>query len=170
MTKTAANDNGETKPITINENNGINDKESFIFASSKTEEIKIILYMFITIALQNVCQSLPFAIGNMFIGHLPNAAPLIAGAGLARTFTMITGTSIAWGMSSGLITLLPQAIGANQKNKIGIYVQRCIIINTSLLIILSIIQFFGGFFMKIIGTKYPFFTKIINICSPSYIQ
>eukprot|EP01084_Bolivina_argentea_P124475 220559_1 len=149
--------NGKTSNIALNKQN-----ESFIFASSYTEEMKIIIHMFVTIALQNVCQTLPFTISNMFIGHLPNAAPYIAGAGLARTFTMITGTSIAWGMSSGLITLLPQAIGANHRSKVGLYVQRCLFINIVLLIFLSIIQFFAGYFMLLIGQSEQLIPIITN--------
>ena len=93
-----------------------NTKDSFIFASSPWEECKIIFSMMIPIIIQSIFQFLPSTISFTFIGHLTNSTKLLAGAGLARIYTNVTASSFAYGITTGLQTLIPQAIGNNKQD------------------------------------------------------
>ena len=120
---------------------------------------------FLLMSLQTFCEFGPQTISNIMIGHLPNdPQTYLAGVGLARTFANVLGASIAWGFTSGLYTLIPQAIGSKNKALISIYTQRSFIVTLFILIPLSIIQFFGGDFMCLIGEPYHLKYIINNYC------
>ena len=131
---------------------------SFIFAESRFEECRIILKMMVPITISSVSQFFPQAICFAFVGHLPNSTQLLAGAGLARIFTNVTATSFSWGITVGLQTLVPQAIGNNNKQNptqtsylIALYVQQCFFISVVILAPLTVLQFFSGSILTAIG-------------------
>ena len=138
-------------------------RRSFIITDSIYSEIYIQLKIFIPISIGNICQILPQIINNIFIGHLPNSILLLSGVNLARTFSNVLGTSIAWGINSGLYTLIPNAIGANKYNKLKIYIQRAIYIDFILFIPLTIIQCFSGEIMINLLNEPSNLYDIINI-------
>ena len=69
--------------------------------------------MMIPIIISSLFQFIPQAICFSFVGHLSNATQLLAGTGLARIFTNVTASSFSWGITTGLQTLISQAIGNN---------------------------------------------------------
>ena len=75
--------------ILIESEAGAQKDDSFKFATSYLSELKIMTANFIRIAFQNLCGQFPFLICTFFIGHLPNAAELISGVGLAVAFTEV---------------------------------------------------------------------------------
>ena len=111
--------------------------------------------MFIKIALQNFFEFMPSAIANMFIGHLSNSGVLMAGCGIALSFTQSSAVSIAWGFTTPLKTLIPQSIGSNKLYLLPIYIQRSFIITLFTLVPLSVLQLFSADIIKLIyGATY----------------
>eukprot|EP01084_Bolivina_argentea_P057501 105065_1 len=100
--------------------------DSSSFTPSKTlfEEMKLILLIYIKIALSNIAELFPQILSNIFIGHLNNASFLLSACGLARTFCNVMGLAQAWAFSSALYILIPQCLGANHPQLMALYVQR----------------------------------------------
>lgn len=63
----------------------------------------------------------------------------------------IIGLSIPWGMNSALYTLVPQALGANKRQLLRIYIQRAICVNILLFIPLTILQFYASNILVALG-------------------
>lgn len=130
-------------------------KNSQLLLVTSRQEIKIMVSMFIKIALQNFFEFMPSAIANMFIGHLSNSAVLMAGCGMALSFAQASAVSIAWGFTTPLKTLIPQSIGSNKLHLLPIYVQRAFIITLFALFPLSILQIYSADIIELIyGTDY----------------
>ena len=75
-------------------------------------------------------EQLIFIVSVVFCGHIdetPSSVPLEAAA-LAVSVISITGHSLVIGMGTALDTLASQAWGAKNYSKIGVYLQRCILI------------------------------------------
>ena len=124
--------------------------KSFRISSSIWEETWIILKLYCSVVLQNLGIYFPTATASIYIGRLPNYSKLMAGSALARSFTEVSGTSIAWGINAALKTLIPQAIGdqKHDKNKlISVYFQRALLVNFIINIPITIIQIYAGSIM-----------------------
>ncbi|XP_022756538.1 protein DETOXIFICATION 16-like [Durio zibethinus] len=78
----------------------------------------LVLVNFLIFALQ--------AISVMFVGHLGNLA--LSGASMATSFASVTGFSLLRGMASALDTFCGQSYGAKQDHKLGIHLQRALIV------------------------------------------
>ena len=150
-----------------------NDKSSILTKSISTttdyEECSIIFGMFIRIATCGILLFLPTAISYTFIGHYGDKSTLLmAGAGLARIFTNVTALSFAWGITLGLQTLIPQAIGneneLQSKYLIALYSQQCLFISIIGLIPLSILQFYSGTILCLIGQPHNLCDIISSYC------
>eukprot|EP01083_Nonionella_stella_P067957 180094_1 len=139
-------------------------KRDFQRPISLSSEIQIIASTFLRITVQNLSPQIPLLISTFFIGHLPNAPVLIAGAGLAIAFTEVTGTAVAMGMSSAISTLVPQAIGAKKDRLIAIYFQRAFYVCMFTLIPVGILQWYGGDIMCAIGQPQETCAIISNYC------
>ena len=117
--------------------------KSFIVAKSLSHEIKLIIQRASMITVQMLCQLGSPVVALIFVGQLPNSVIYLSAVGLARTFTNVTGTAMAWGFTTSLFTLLPQSIGAGQTKLASIYVQRAFYVTTIASCFLCIIQFFA---------------------------
>ena len=60
----------------------------------------------------------------------------LAAAALASSFANVTGNSVMIGLLSPLDTLISQAYGANQKQQIGLAVQRGILVSFTAVILI----------------------------------
>eukprot|EP01084_Bolivina_argentea_P185725 320246_1 len=153
---------------TIEKNSNGKQNSTFIFAQTAFEEFKIIFLLFIPILLCNLCEFIPQYIAYAFVGHLPNATIYLASVGLSRTFTNCIGISITWGLTRGLSTLIPQALGQNNEIKtrkyLSIYYQQAVIITYTVLLPLIFLQYYAGDIMCLIGQSSQFCT-IINTYS-----
>ena len=141
---------------------------SFQFAKSALDECKIILSMVFPIAIASTVRMLPQAISFSFVGHLSDSTQLLAGTGLARIYTNVTATSFALGMTTGLQTLIAQAIGnKNELQKpylIALYIQQCICVSFIVLVPLTILQFYSGSIMRFIGQPPDLCIIVNNYC------
>mmetsp|Transcript_25400 Transcript_25400/g.40408 ORF Transcript_25400/g.40408 Transcript_25400/m.40408 type:complete len:500 (+) Transcript_25400:30-1529(+) len=135
--------------------------ESFIVATSFTHELQLTISRCMLISLQMISELGTIVIAILFVGQLPNSALYLSGVGFARTFVNVTGTAMAWGFTTSLFTLLPQAIGAGQTRLAAIHIQRAFYIVTVVAALLSIIQFFAGDIMVAIGQP-PELRHIVN--------
>ena len=102
------------------------------------------------------------------LGHLSNGNYYLAGVGLGRTFANVIGRSQAWGLTTGLFTLLPQCIGANKYELITEYIQRSFYITTITCLLLSCLQLFAGDIMIFIGQSIEL-RNLINLYCRVYI-
>eukprot|EP01084_Bolivina_argentea_P162837 283344_1 len=137
---------------------------SFVVSKTVHQELKLILFIFIKIAGSNVAELFPQILSNIFIGHLNNAPLLLSSCGLARTFCNVLGMAQAWSFSSALFILIPQCLGANKPELMAIYVQRAFYVCMLVAMIATIIQFFGGEIMCLIGEPKEFCPIISNYC------
>eukprot|EP01083_Nonionella_stella_P295760 1005079_1 len=142
--------------------------KSFIFTTSTAQEFRIIFSQFVWITLQMLFEIVPGIIQMQLLGHLDNGSYYLAAVGLGRTFANVIGRSQAWGLTTGLFTLLPQCIGANKYELIGEYIQRSFYICTTTCFLLSFAQLFAGDIMIAIGQS-PELKDLINIYCRVYI-
>ena len=162
---------GETSPLMNVAINKPEDEknETFIFATSVFEEFRIMFMLFIPITFSNVCEYVPQWIAYSFIGHLPNSTILLASVGLSMAFTNCIGISILWGLSKGLDTLIPHALGQsdhinNINARIKIYFQQGVITTFIILIPILCLQYFAGDIMCLIGQSKDLCTYINDYC------
>lgn len=126
-------------------------EENFEISDSFIEEIWIMLKIFFPICIAALAEYAPQVIINNVIGHLDNASHAIAVVGLARMFSMMTGSVFITGMLSDLHTTIPQSIGAKRKDLLRYYVQRSFLIVFIIMIPIILIQFFADKILYIIG-------------------
>ena len=81
---------------------------------------------------------------------------------MARSFSLIIGEGIVWAFCSGLWTLLPQAIGANEKQLIAVYFQRSLVFVSCLAIPISIMQYYAETIICSLYSLHP--NPSQNIC------
>eukprot|EP01084_Bolivina_argentea_P028298 52618_1 len=125
--------------------------KSFVFTTSPKDEFYIIFNQFIWITMQMLFEIVPGIFQMQLLGHLSDGEYYLAGVGLAKTFANVIGRAQAWGLTTGLFTLLPQCIGANKYELISEYIQRSFYITTFTCILLSIPQIFAGDILVAIG-------------------
>eukprot|EP01084_Bolivina_argentea_P156207 272218_1 len=123
-----------------------NDKRSFVFAKSAKQELKILAIIWIKISIQSLLSLIPKVLGAIFVGNIQdgNSAQLLSAVGFAMNFSNITGMTIGWGFTSGLLTLIPQSIGSNRMDLIAEHTQRAFYVVLIVLIMSTIIQFYSG--------------------------
>eukprot|EP01084_Bolivina_argentea_P099040 178020_1 len=139
--------------------------QSFMYSNSLFAEFKITLVNASKIALALLFEISLSTICTIYMGHLPNSAVILSGVGMTRSLSLIIGEGIVWAFCSGLWTLVPQAIGANEKQLIAVYAQRAFVFTSVLAIPISIIQYFGE---PIICFIYSFHSNPLeNICMSS---
>eukprot|EP01084_Bolivina_argentea_P279271 477425_1 len=117
------------------------------------KEITTLLSRSWLISLQQLCAVISALITISFIGQIKgeNSAQLIAGVGLAASFTNVLSVAVCTGLTIALGTLLPQCIGAGHTHLTKIHVQRAWYLISILAIFLCAIQFFAGDIMVAIG-------------------
>ncbi|XP_074316586.1 protein DETOXIFICATION 16-like [Silene latifolia] len=76
-------------------------------------------------------------ISIMFVGHLDELS--LSGACMATSFSSVTGFSLLMGMASALDTFCGQSYGAKRYDRLGIHLQRAIIVLTLVSIPLAVI-------------------------------
>ena len=96
----------------------------------QTEALAILKLAWPT-AVAYILEQVIFIVSVAFCGHIDatSSAPLDAAA-FAVSVINITGMSLAIGMATALDTLATQAWGAKNYHKVGVYLQRCILIFT----------------------------------------
>eukprot|EP01083_Nonionella_stella_P091382 255491_1 len=129
-----------------------------------SNELKSIASISMKIGFANILELIPQFAATAFIGRLDNATQLLAGCGIATQFAAITGTEIAWGFCSALFTLAPQCLGANKKEFLAIYWQRCCYICLWVLIICTVIQLYAADILIAIGLPIELYPIINAYC------
>ena len=80
-------------------------------------------------ALGYVCQQVIFFVSLTFCGHVGSSSAILESVALAQSIVNSTGLSFVLGYGSGLDTLASQAWGAKNYKKVGVYLQRALIIH-----------------------------------------
>eukprot|EP00490_Sorites_sp_Unknown_P004074 CAMPEP_0114660024 /NCGR_PEP_ID=MMETSP0191-20121206/19102_1 /TAXON_ID=126664 /ORGANISM="Sorites sp." /LENGTH=112 /DNA_ID=CAMNT_0001887169 /DNA_START=41 /DNA_END=376 /DNA_ORIENTATION=+ len=101
-------DAGTGIPTRIDDDNEFNLLNSRKIEAKKDEipticqEVGIIFNIAIRIGFSVLFELGPIFMATIFMGHLPDPQSVLSGTGLARTFSNVTGTGLAWGFTSGL--------------------------------------------------------------------
>jgi MATE family multidrug resistance protein len=93
-----------------------------------TEALKIFKLTWPT-ALGYLFQQLILFVSLTFCGHIGNSAIILDAVALAQSIVTITGVTFVYGFGSALDTLASQAWGAKNYKKVGVYLQRSILIH-----------------------------------------
>ena len=98
------------------------------------------LKLSVPIALGFLLGTLLLSTSLIFCGHYPkDTALVLEGAGVGFSILNLTGFLVMNGMGSAMDTLAAQAYGAGSYKKVGVYLQRGLIIHTlALLVVLAI--------------------------------
>ena len=104
------------------------------------QELWITLRLFGPIALGYIISTLMGIISLVFCGHYPkDTALVLEGAGLAFSIINLTSNLVMFGLGSAVDTLASQAYGAGSYKKVGVYLQRGILIHAlALLVVLAL--------------------------------
>ena len=104
------------------------------------QELLANVKLFFPTALGFVLTDLVVFTSLMFCGHYPKDTVLVLeGAALGNSIMNITGYLVMFGMGSALDTLAAQAYGAGSYKKVGVYLQRGILIHAlALLVVLAL--------------------------------
>ncbi len=104
------------------------------------QELWITLRLFGPIALGYIIGTLMGIISLVFCGHYPkDTALVLEGAGLAFSIINLTSNLVMFGLGSAVDTLASQAYGAGSYKKVGVYLQRGILIHAlALLVVLAL--------------------------------
>ena len=104
------------------------------------QELLTNLKLFVPTALGFVLSDLLVFTSLLFCGHYPkDTALVLEGAALGNSIINITGYLVVFGMGSALDTLAAQAYGAQNYKKVGVYLQRGILIHAlGLLVVLAL--------------------------------
>ena len=96
--------------------------------------------LFGPIVLGFLLSQLLVVVSLIFCGHYPkDTALVLEGAGLAISFITLTAFLVMMGMGAAMDTLATQAYGAGSYKKVGVYLQRGLIIHAlALLVVLSL--------------------------------
>lgn len=90
------------------------------------KEVKIQCFLAGPLIIGNLLSFCLQMISLTFVGHFGELE--LSGASIANSFAVVTGFSIVLGMGCALETLCGQAFGAKQYQKMGIYLQRAIVV------------------------------------------
>ena len=123
------------------------------------KEFRRIFKISFLIAMQLIFEFGSEIIGNIMVGHYYDSTKTddeyISAIGLATMFVDLTGDTIVWGLTSGLHTLVPQALGHPSKIIqnlcLRIYCQRAFVMTTIFGTLCNILPFFAGKIMILIG-------------------
>mmetsp|Transcript_76485 Transcript_76485/g.247581 ORF Transcript_76485/g.247581 Transcript_76485/m.247581 type:complete len:479 (+) Transcript_76485:97-1533(+) len=131
-----------------------------------TEACKI-LGLAVPVALSNLFEYLPVLFLVAAVGHLPHSEEALAATALGRNF-FNSWWGIAWGFTSALHTLAPQAEGAGRADLHALHAQRAALILTLLCVPLGLVQVFSGGILRLLGqdpvvsaAAAPFATRLI---------
>eukprot|EP00928_Gymnodinium_smaydae_P059025 TRINITY_DN4225_c0_g3_i1.p1 TRINITY_DN4225_c0_g3~~TRINITY_DN4225_c0_g3_i1.p1 ORF type:complete len:499 (+),score=36.08 TRINITY_DN4225_c0_g3_i1:39-1535(+) len=113
-------------------------------------EVHGIIRLAVPVALTNLFEYLPVLFLVTTVGHLPSSRKDLAATALGRNFFSAC-FAIAWGFTSALHTLAPQAQGAGRSDLLALYCQRAALIVSIICIPLAIIQCFSGDILKMLG-------------------
>ena len=104
------------------------------------QELLANMKLFVPGALGFVLADLTVFTSLLFCGHYPkDTALVLEGAALGNSIMNITGYLVMLGMGSALDTLAAQAYGARSYKKVGVYLQRGILIHAlGLLVVLAL--------------------------------
>eukprot|EP01084_Bolivina_argentea_P009874 18430_1 len=144
--------------------------ENFVFSKSLKHEMRLIFNIFITTSFGYVLEMMPQFVGKMFVGNISNtnSSLLLSAVGLSQNYANITGFSIGWGLTTALLTLIPQCIGSNRKDLLPNYVQRAFLVTFVFLSFSVILQIYSGDILcYILGyhqNEICHYIKMYNIC------
>ena len=104
------------------------------------QEFWISLKLFGPIALGYAIVTVMSIISLVFCGHYPkDTALVLEGAGLAFSIINLTSSLVMFGLGTAMDTLASQAYGAGSYKKVGVYLQRGILIHAlALLVVLAL--------------------------------
>eukprot|EP00808_Paulinella_micropora_P028980 g10927.t1 len=78
----------------------------------------------LALSVGTVCEYVPMLWNLVVVGRLPNSQNYQAAVAIARTFYNVTQYSVAWSMTGGLFTQIPEAIGAGKFELLPLLTQR----------------------------------------------
>ena len=109
---------------------------SSLFKTWFIQEWWATIKLFVPIAIGYGLDQQQARVSLLFCGHVPkNAAHILEAAGLAGSVINITSAMIAMGMGLAMDTLAAQAWGAGSYKKLGVYLQRGILIQAVVLLL-----------------------------------
>eukprot|EP01084_Bolivina_argentea_P048352 89097_1 len=136
------------------------------------QDIKLLLSRSWFLSLQQLCIQISLFMETFVISQITvtNAVTVVAGVNLSISFSWMFCTVLCQGLTIALGTLLPQSVAAGHKTLTIIYVQRAWYIVSILVLFLSIIQWFAGDIMVIMGQPEEFRDIINNYCRISILS
>ncbi len=102
------------------------------------DELRSVARLGAPIATIRLASFIPKAIMLAAVGSLTDGAPLLAAAGTASMWCNVTGVSIIVGTGFGGSTLLSQAYGARNYKRVGILLQRQLLIHALVILFFSL--------------------------------
>ncbi|PON50279.1 Multi antimicrobial extrusion protein [Trema orientale] len=103
--------------------------KSKVTLRSLSKELRRVTYLAAPMLVGSVSRYLLPVVSLMMAGHLDKLS--LSGVAIGNAFTTVTGFSLVFGMSCAMETLCGQAFGAEQYQKLGIYIY-CSIISVTL--------------------------------------
>eukprot|EP00928_Gymnodinium_smaydae_P059023 TRINITY_DN4225_c0_g1_i1.p1 TRINITY_DN4225_c0_g1~~TRINITY_DN4225_c0_g1_i1.p1 ORF type:complete len:518 (+),score=65.18 TRINITY_DN4225_c0_g1_i1:45-1556(+) len=109
-----------------------------------------IIRLAVPVALTNLFEYLPVLFLVSAVGHLSNSREDLAATALGRNFFNAC-WAIAWGFTSALHTLAPQAEGAGRPDLHALHCQRAALIVSVVSVPLAVMQCFSGDILRTLG-------------------
>lgn len=109
-----------------------------------------ILGVALPVALSNFFEYLPVLFLVAAVGHLPDSKQDLAATVLGRNF-FNSCWAVAWGFTSALHTLAPQAEGAGRADLHALHCQRAVVIVSALCVPLALLQCFSAGILRALG-------------------
>jgi MATE family multidrug resistance protein len=117
--------------------------------------LRVQVYRCLALALPlvfgSVAQNAVSVINLIFVGHEGESE--LAASSLAMVFCNVTGISLLYGMLSTMDTLASQAYGAGNYRRVGIILQRSLVIVTLQMIATAVIWLFSGPILSALGIE-----------------
>eukprot|EP01084_Bolivina_argentea_P149326 260864_1 len=128
-------------------------KKIFKSEQSIAKESYNMLKLSFQISLSMIFEVCIVTITAIFLGHLKgsNSSQILSATSIASSFINIICCSIAWGFTSALWTLVPQAVGSGNTHLITLYIQRGFVVCTAIAIPLSVCMLYSKNILVFIG-------------------
>jgi MATE family multidrug resistance protein len=110
-------------------------------------ELRALVALTIPITATFVLEIVPSLVSVLLVGHL--GKDYLDASSLANMFSNVTGLSVCLGMATGLDTLVSQAHGAQESKKVGIYLQRALLVQLIVFVPIVLVNFFTADILKL---------------------
>mmetsp|Transcript_26546 Transcript_26546/g.35449 ORF Transcript_26546/g.35449 Transcript_26546/m.35449 type:complete len:536 (+) Transcript_26546:31-1638(+) len=98
-------------------------------------------------------EMMPGVVGLILVGHIrgDNTEEIISATALAVAFLNLFAFTVGFGLSTAMDTLCSQAFGANQSQRMGVYLQTGVLVLSSLYIIVCIMFYYSTEILIFLG-------------------